>query len=118
MTLLKLNVTAFGGNVSQPLILKMKYFTWPLDLGNGEGEKSLSSYNREPRVVCKTSRRKTFSKSEHFGWVNFQRERVSCIFLKWAQIPRRFFFEVGTNPKTFPFSWDVLYCTILAGHAF
>ena len=60
VTLLKLNVTAFEGKVSQLLIFKMQE-SRPLDLGNGEGEKSLSSYKREPRVVCKT-RRKAFSR--------------------------------------------------------
>ena len=56
VTLLKLNVITFGGKVSQPLILKRK----DLILGafrfrDWEGEKSLSSYKREPRVVCKTN---------------------------------------------------------------
>ena len=49
VTLLKLNVTAFGGKVSQPFIMQRQYFILPLDLGDVEGKKLLSSYKRDPR---------------------------------------------------------------------
>ena len=55
VTLLKLNVTAFGGEVSQPLILKKQDLILAFGFRDWEGERSLSSYKREPRVVCKTS---------------------------------------------------------------
>ena len=55
VTLLKLNLTYFGGGVSQPLILKMQDLILAFGFRDWEGEKSLSSYKREPRVVCKTS---------------------------------------------------------------
>ena len=55
LTLLKLNVTAFGGEFSQPLILKRQDLILAIGFRDWEGEKSLSSYKREPRVVCKTS---------------------------------------------------------------
>ena len=52
---IKINVTAFGGKVSQPLILKRQDLILAFGFRDWEGEKSLSSYKREPRVVCKTS---------------------------------------------------------------
>ena len=55
VTLLKLNVTTFGGEVSQPLILKRKDLILDFGFRDWEGENSLSSYKREPRVVCNTS---------------------------------------------------------------
>ena len=55
VTLLKLNVTIFGGGVSQPLILKRQDLILTLGFGDWEDEKSLSSWKREHRVVCKTS---------------------------------------------------------------
>ena len=51
----KVNVTTFGGNVSQPLILKRQDLILAFGFRDWEGEESLSSYKREPRVVCKTS---------------------------------------------------------------
>ena len=54
VTLLKLNVTTFGGEVSQPLILKREEIL-AFGFTDWKGEKSLLSYKREPRVVCKTS---------------------------------------------------------------
>ena len=56
-----------------------------------EGEKSLSSYKREPRIVLKTSLKEIISKSEHLTELFIEREGAA-IFLKWAQIPRIFFF--------------------------
>ena len=55
VTLLKLNVTTFGGEVSQSLILKRKDLILAFGFRDWEGEKSLSSYKREPGIVCKTS---------------------------------------------------------------
>ena len=55
VTLLKLNETAFGGKVSQPLILKRQDLILVFGFRDCEGEKSLSSYKRESRVVCKKS---------------------------------------------------------------
>ena len=55
VTLLKLNVTTFGGKVSQHLILKRQDLILAFGFRDWKGEKSVSSYNREPRVVCKTS---------------------------------------------------------------
>ena len=55
VSLLKLNVTTFRGEVSQPLILKRKDLILNFGFREWEGEKSLSSYEREPRVVCNTS---------------------------------------------------------------
>ena len=55
VTLLKLNVTDFGGKVSQPLILKRKDLVLAFGFRDWEGEKSLSSYKGDPSVVCKTS---------------------------------------------------------------
>ena len=63
---------------------KGKIKSWRLDFGIGEGEKSLSGYKMEPRVVCKT--RKAFSKSEHLE---------SLIFREREQIPQ----GEGMNPK-------------------
>ena len=50
VTLLKLNVTTFGGKVSQPLILKRQDLILAFGFRDWEGEKSLSSYKREPRA--------------------------------------------------------------------
>ena len=55
MSLLKFNVTAFGGEVFQPLILKRQDLILAFGFRDWEDEKSLSSYKREPRVVCKIS---------------------------------------------------------------
>ena len=55
VTLLKLNVTTFGEEVSQPLILKRQDLISAFGFRDWEGEKSLLIYKREPRVVCKTS---------------------------------------------------------------
>ena len=55
VTLLKLNVTAFGGKLSQPLILKRKDLILAFGFRDWKGEKSLSCYKRDPRVVCNTS---------------------------------------------------------------
>ena len=55
VSLLKLNVTTFRGEVSQPLILKRKDLILTFGFRDWEGEKSLSSYKIEHRVVCNTS---------------------------------------------------------------
>ena len=55
VSLLKLNVATFGGEVSQPLILKRKDLILTFGFRDWEGEKSLSSYKIEHRVVCNTS---------------------------------------------------------------
>ena len=96
--------------------VKARLNPWPLDLGNGEGEKSLSSYKREPRVVCKTSLKESISKSEHLDELFVEREEAA-IFLKWARIPSRIFF---LKRAQIPRSWAIprhlvfveLYCSI------
>ena len=82
---------------------KGKIKSWPLDLGIGESEKSLSCYKRKPRVVCKT--RRAFSKSEHLASLIFiEREHIS---------------QEGMNPKERHASQEAffvgLYCTDLLG---
>ena len=99
MTLLKINVTTFGGKVSQPLILERKDLILAFGFREWEGEKSLSSYKREPRVVCKISLKESISKSEHLAEL-FAERKGAAIFLKWAQIRRIIFFsQEGTNPN-------------------
>ena len=42
--------------------------------------------------------KESISKSEHLAELFAEREGAA-IFLKWARIPRRIFFQEGTNPK-------------------
>ena len=79
MTLLKLNLTTFGVKVSQPLILKRKYLILAFGFRDWEGENSLSSSKRYPRVVCKTSWRKAFPRVRI--WLSYlHRERELQFF--------------------------------------
>ena len=103
VTLLKLNVTTFGGKVSQPLILKMKDLIMAFGFRDWEGEKSLSSYKRDPRVVCRKSKRKAFPRVR-ISLSYLQRERELQFFLKWERIPRRIFF---LKRALIPRSWAV-----------
>ena len=88
MTLLTLNVFAFGGKFLNPWSWKDKILFWPLDLGNMEGEKLLSSYKRDPRIVCKTCWRKAFPRVIILARCFVERDGA-VIFLKWVRIPRR-----------------------------
>ena len=116
VTLLKLNVTAFGEKVYQPLILKRQDLILAFVLRDWESENSLSSYKREPRVVCKTSLKESIPKSEHLVELYAEREG-DAIFLKWAQIPRIIFFsrghesqEMGSFPRNLVYA--ELYCFV------
>ena len=108
-----------GGKFLNPWSWKRKYLILAFGFRDWEGEKSLSSYKREPRVVCKTSWRKAFPRVSILAGLLVEREGVAFFSSGRESQGESFFFSTRHESlgarhvsQGIYFCWVVLFHTV------